>query len=122
MLAATLVAAVVVGKLMPGAWKGFFMAPWEAPGEVSIAAHVLLFAAAAVAMHRGYQGARWWQVLGLALILTAATESLQHFAIQRHPSLLGVALDMSGACLGLGLAMMFLKERRPMSGEHSNPE
>ena len=116
-LSATLVATVVVGKLMPGAWKGLFMEPFHAAGEVSTAAHVLLFAAAALAMRRGYQGAKWWQVLGIALVLAAATESLQHFAIQRHPSLLGVAMDMSGACSGLILATMFRNDRRPMDAK-----
>ena len=121
-LSGALIAAVLVGKLMPGPWKSAFMAPWHAPGAVSTAAHVLLFAAVAFALGHAYRQAKWWQVLGLALTLTAVTEALQHFAIERHPSLMGMALDMAGAGLGWCFGLWLQQSHRAGQINLTNPD
>ena len=111
-LSGALAGAVLVGKLMPGSWKNIVMAQWHGPGDLSLTAHLVLFAAVACAVPNGYPQVKGWQVLLLAFALTAVTESLQHFAIGRHPSLMSIALDMTGACVGLGIGLLVRRARQ----------
>ena len=95
--------ALLVGTQMPGAWRSGLMDALHAPSILSSLAHLVLFAGmAAVAAARPLQ----WSVLRIAVValaLAVLTEVLQFFALDRHPQLRDVGIDMAGALLGVGL-------------------
>ena len=105
--------ALLVGTQMPGAWRSGVIDALHAPSILSSLAHLVLFAGmAAVAAARPLQ----WSVLRIlvvALALALLTEGLQFFALDRHPRLLDVGIDMTGALLGVGfmkgLALCFTR-------------
>ena len=88
---------------MPGAWRSGVIETLHAPSILSSLAHLMLFAGmAAVVAIRPLQ----WPVLRIlvvALALAVLTELLQFFALDRHPMLRDVGIDMAGALLGIGL-------------------
>ena len=72
-------------------------------------AHFVLFTLMALSLRATPFRARPMPVLAFALFLALLTEGLQHFAIDRHPRLLDVGIDLSGALIGL--AVVFFKRR-----------
>ena len=94
---------LIVGTQMPGAWRSGVIDALHAPSILSSLAHLVLFAGmAAVVAARPLQ----WPVLRIlvvALGLAVMTEVLQFFALDRHPMLRDVGIDMAGALLGIGL-------------------
>lgn len=105
--------ALLVGTQMPGAWRSGVMDALHAPSFLSSLAHLVLFAGmAAVAVAKPLH----WSVLRtatVALTLALLTEALQFFALDRHPRLQDVGIDMAGALLGggfiKGLALCFTR-------------
>ena len=105
--------ALMVGTQMPGAWRSGVIDALHAPSILSSLAHLVLFAGmAAVAAARPLQ----WPVLRIlvvALALAVLTELLQFFALDRHPMLRDVGIDLAGALLGVGfikgLALCFTR-------------
>ena len=105
--------ALLVGTQMPGAWRSGVMDALHAPSILSSLAHLVLFAGmAAVVAARPLQ----WPVLRIlvvALALAVLTELLQFFALDRHPMLRDVGIDLAGALLGVGfmkgLALCFTR-------------
>lgn len=96
-----LLVALFVGTLMPGSWKDSALRPLHSPLDLSALAHVVLFAAIALALpHARWWTVRAWHIPALALALALLTEGLQYFAIERHPNLAGVLQDMAGALMG----------------------
>ena len=95
--------ALLAGTQMPGAWRSGVMDALHAPSVLSSLTHLVLFAGmAAVVAARPLQ----WPVLRIllvALTLAVLTEVLQFFALERHPQLRDVGIDMAGALLGVGL-------------------
>ena len=93
--------ALLVGTQMPGAWRSGVMDALHAPSILSSLAHLVLFAGmTAVVAARPLQ----WpvvRILVVALALAALTEVLQFFALDRHPQLRDVGIDMAGAVLGV---------------------
>ena len=87
---------------MPGAWRSGVIEALHAPSILSSLAHLVLFAGlAAVAVVKPLD----WSVLRIAtmaLALAFLTEGLQFFALDRHPRLQDVGIDMAGALLGVG--------------------
>ena len=101
--------ALFVGTQMPEAWRSGVIDALHAPSMLSSLAHLMLFAGmAAVVVARPLQ----WPVLRIAVValaLALLTEGLQFFALDRHPRLRDVGIDMAGALLGVafikGLAL-----------------
>ena len=95
--------ALLVGTQMPGAWRSGLVASLHAPSVLSSLAHLVLFAGmAAVAAAPPLQ----WsvrRVVVVGLVLAVLTEMLQFLAVDRHPRLRDVGIDMAGALLGIGL-------------------
>ena len=106
-------AVLFVGTQMPGAWRSSVIEVTHAPLVLSSLAHLVLFAGmAAVAVAKPLH----WSVLRtatVALTLALLTEALQFFALDRHPRLQDVGIDMAGALLGVGfikgLALCFTR-------------
>ena len=91
LLLAVLLALLVFGTQMPGAWKDETLRATHLSGEPADAAHFVLFAGLA------------------ALALGLATEGLQFWASNRTPTWHDVGIDMAGAVLGLLLARWKLR-------------
>ncbi len=72
-------------------------------------AHFVLFTVMALSLRATPFCARPMPVMAFAMFLALLTEGLQHFAIDRHPRLLDVGIDLSGALIGL--AVVFLKRK-----------
>ena len=102
-LLALLVLALLIGTLVPDAWRNGAVHALHAPPWVSSVGHFVLFAGMAVllaARPLAWPTARIVLVLlGLALL----TEGLQFLTADRHPRWVDVGIDMAGALAGLGL-------------------
>lgn len=91
LLLAVLLALLVFGTQMPGAWKDETLRVAHLPWWLTKVAHFGLFAGMA------------------ALALGLATEGLQFWASNRTPTWHDVGIDMAGAVLGLLLARWKLR-------------
>ena len=100
-LVAVVIVGLFVGTLMPGGWRDGVVRSLNPPIDLSITAHVLLFATLALLLPSARPGVMPESVLALSLVLAFLTEGLQFFAIDRHPGLVSVGYDMAGASLGL---------------------
>lgn len=104
--------ALFFGTLMPGSWRDSATRPFESLLNLSMVAHVVLFAALCylLPLARLWR-VRLWHAMALALALAAITEGLQFFAEGRHPGADGVLQDLIGAALGCWVGR--LAYRRP---------
>lgn len=95
------VLTLLVGTQMPEVWRSEAEHSLHAPSWVSSGAHFVLFAGMALVL--AVRPLAWpvQRVLLGALALALLTEGLQFFAIDRHPRLMDVGIDMAGALLAL---------------------
>lgn len=98
-----LVLALLLGTLMPGAWRSGVMQTLHAPPGLTSLAHLLIFAALTLVL--ATRPLRWpfLRIALLAIALALLTEGLQFFASERHPRWLDVGIDLAGVLLGMGL-------------------
>jgi VanZ family protein len=96
-----LLLALLVGTQMPGAWRNEAVQILHAPSSVSSWAHFVLFFGIALVLLVRPLAWPAQRVLLAALALGLLTEGLQFFAIDRHPRLIDVGIDMAGALLAL---------------------
>jgi VanZ family protein len=92
---------LMVGTQMPGAWRNAAERSVHAPFPLSSWAHLALFMGIALVL--SMRPITWpvSRVILMTLGLALLTEGLQFFAIDRHPRLVDVGIDMTGALLGL---------------------
>jgi uncharacterized membrane protein AbrB (regulator of aidB expression) len=103
-LTLALVALLFFGTLMPGSWKEAAAQPLYGVVDISVLAHVALFAAICFMLPLArFWRVELWHLLAAGLALALLTEGLQHFAVNRHPELAGLGQDMLGAFIGWGL-------------------
>lgn len=95
--------ALLVGTQMPGAWRSGVMEALHAPSVLSSLAHLVLFAGMGAVAAAPPLEWSWLRVGSIALALAVFTEVMQFFALERHPQLQDVGIDMAGALLGVGL-------------------
>lgn len=95
------VTILMVGTQMPGAWRSAAEHSVHAPFPLSSWGHLVLFTGIALVL--SMRPIAWLaaRVVLLALGLALLTEGLQFFAVDRHPRLIDVGIDMTGALLGL---------------------
>lgn len=106
-LSATFVVLLFFGTLMPGGWKEAGIRPFASVIDLAAASHVALFALIAFVLPRArFWTVRAWQVLALSVILAFATEGLQFFAVDRHPSVQGLGWDLLGTFIGWSLGWL----------------
>ena len=103
-LLAVLLALLVFGTQMPGAWRDEAFRLTHLPWQMTKVAHFVVFAAMACLAR--VPPLRWAiaRVALIALALALLSEGLQHFASNRDPSWTDVGIDMAGAAAGLLLA------------------
>ena len=95
-----LVLLLLIGTQMPGAWRAGIEGSLHSPWGLSSWAHLVLFAGMAWVASAPLAWP-WPRVVLAALALALLTEGLQFLAIDRHPSLVDVGIDLAGAGLGL---------------------
>ncbi|ABM38475.1 VanZ family protein [Polaromonas naphthalenivorans] len=95
--------ALLVGTQMPGAWRSDTVQTLHAPSWVSSFSHFALFTG--MAMVLAVRPFSWpiARIVLSAFVLALLTEGLQFLAIDRHPRLLDVAIDMAGTIFALAL-------------------
>ena len=101
--------ALFVGTQMPNAWRNGVEQSLHVPFSLSSWAHFVVFCGMSLLliMRPLACPARW--VILLALTLALLTEALQFFAIDRHPRLLDIGIDMAGTLLAV--VIMALRKR-----------
>jgi VanZ family protein len=105
-LLAALLAILLFGTQMPGAWRDEAFRVTHLPWQLTKVAHFVIFAGMAAVAHT--QPLCWpvARVALWALVLALLTEGLQHFASNRDPSWLDVAIDLGGTAVGVWLARL----------------
>jgi len=93
--------ALFIGTQMPNAWRSGVEHTLHAPSSLSSWAHFAIFCGISLLLSMRPLALTTRRVLGLALALAVLTEALQFFAIDRHPRLVDVAIDMAGALLAV---------------------
>ena len=95
------VTVLMIGTQIPGAWRSTAEHSVQAPFPLSSLAHLVLFTG--IALLLSMRPIVWppARVVLMALALALLTEGLQFFAVDRHPRLMDVGIDMTGALLGL---------------------
>lgn len=96
---------ILVGTLMPAAWRDGIIAPFPYGLILQKAGHVVAFAGAAfLALRSAFWRVQTWHVFCLGLSLAVATEVMQMLVRGRSPSTRDLLLDLGGICLGVVLA------------------
>ena len=105
-LFALLALSLLLGTQMPGAWRNGVEHRLHTPFPLSSWAHFVLFTVMGLVL--AIRPLAWpaKRVLLLALALGLLTEGLQFFAIDRHPRLVDVGIDMAGTLLALALVKL----------------
>lgn len=98
-----LVLLFAIGTQMPGAWRSGIEASLHAPFGLSSWAHFVMFTAMAWVASSPLMWS-WQRIFLAALSLALLSEGMQYFAIDRHPRLIDVGIDLAGAGLGLMVA------------------
>ena len=98
---------LLLGTQMPGAWRSSIELSLHAPFGLSSWAHFIIFAGMATVLSAKPMGWPVLHTLVTTLALAILTEALQFFAIDRHPRLLDIGIDMAGACVGVVLVRVW---------------
>ena len=99
-----LLALLVFGTQMPGAWRDEVFRVTQLPWQMTKVAHFVLFAGMACLSRLSPLRWSFARVTLVALALALLSEYLQNFASNRDPSWTDVGIDMAGAAVGLLLA------------------
>ena len=91
--------ALLVGTQMPGAWRAAVERSLHSPFPLSSLAHFVLFAGLTLVLLVKPLAWPTRRVLLTALFLAALTECLQFLAIDRHPRLVDICIDMAGSLI-----------------------
>jgi len=97
------IVALFIGTQMPNAWRNGVEQSLHVPFSLSSWAHFVVFCGMSLLLMMRPLAcpARW--VMLLALTLALLTEALQFFAIDRHPRLRDVGIDMAGTMLAVSI-------------------
>lgn len=101
--------ALFVGTQMPNAWRDGVEQTLHVPFSLSSWAHFAVFCGMSLLLMMRPLAYTAKQVVLLALVLALLTESLQFLAIDRHPRLVDVGIDMGGTVLAV--VLMALRNR-----------
>ena len=101
--------ALFVGTQMPNAWRDGVEQTLHVPFSLSSWAHFAVFCGMSLLLMMRPLAYTAKQVVLLALVLALLTEALQFLAIDRHPRLVDVGIDMAGTVLAV--VLMALRNR-----------
>jgi len=103
------IVALFVGTQMPNVWRNGVEQSLHAPSSLSSWAHFAVFCSMSLLLLMRPLACSARRVMLLALALAMLTEALQFFAVDRHPRLRDVGIDMAGTLLAL--VIMALQNR-----------
>ena len=86
---------------MPNAWRSGVEQTLHVPFSLSSWAHFVVFFGMSLLLMMHPLAYTAKRVILLALVLALLTEALQFFAIDRHPRLVDVGIDMAGTVLAV---------------------
>jgi uncharacterized protein YacL len=89
--------------------------PWATHARIELAANVVVFIPFGLLLALLLTGRRYL-VLPLALLATTAVETIQAVLPDRTPSLQDILANVIGACVGLVLAELVSRPKRPNPG------
>lgn len=101
--------ALFVGTQMPNAWRSGVEQTLHAPFPLSSWAHFVVFCGMSLLLLMRPLAYTARRVVLLAMALALLTEALQFLAIDRHPRLVDVGIDMAGTFLAV--VIMALRNR-----------
>ena len=101
--------ALFVGTQMPNAWRNGVEQTLHAPFLLSSWAHFVVFGGMSLLLLMRPLAYTARRVILLAMALALLTEALQFLAIDRHPRLVDVGIDMAGTFLAV--VIMALRNR-----------
>ena len=101
--------ALFVGTQMPNAWRSGVEQTLHVPFSLSSWAHFVVFFGMSLLLMMQPLAYTAKRVVLLALVLALLTEALQFLAIDRHPRLVDVGIDMAGTVLAV--ALMTLRKK-----------
>jgi VanZ family protein len=93
--------ALFVGTQMPNAWRNGVEQTLHAPFPLSSWAHFVVFCGMSLLLLMRPLAYTARRVILLAMALALLTEALQFLAIDRHPRLVDVGIDMAGTFLAV---------------------
>ena len=93
--------ALIVGTQMPNAWRNGVEQSLHVPFSLSSWAHFVVFCGMSLLLMMRPLAYTARRVILLALVLALMTEALQFFAVDRHPRLIDVGIDMAGTLLAV---------------------
>lgn len=99
-----LILALLAGTLMPGALRDTIESRLNAPPFFSSASHFVLFLGIALTARLKPLAFSVTRIALAVLALGLLSEAMQFFAVDRHPRLIDVAIDLAGALAGVGIA------------------
>ena len=109
--------ALIVGTQMPNAWRNGVEQSLHVPFSLSSWAHFVVFCGMSLLLMMRPLAYTARRVILLALVLALMTEALQFFAVDRHPRLIDVGIDMAGTLLAV--MIMALRGRWAGAGRSS---
>ena len=93
--------ALFIGTQMPNAWRNGVEQSLHVSFSLSSWAHFAVFCSMSLLLMMRPLAYTAWRVILLALLMALLTEALQFFAVDRHPRLLDVGIDMAGTLLAV---------------------
>jgi len=102
--------ALFVGTQMPNAWRSGVEQTLHVPFSLSSWAHFVVFCGMSLLLMMQPLAYTAKRVVLLTLVLALLTEALQFLAIDRHPRLVDVGIDMAGTVLAV--VLMTLRKKR----------
>ena len=99
-----LVLMLMAGTQMPNSLRNGIENSLNAPFRLSSWAHFVVFAGIGLLLAMRPLAWPYGRIMLLAFAFAVLSEGLQFFAIDRHPRLIDVAIDMSGTLLALVFA------------------
>lgn len=106
-LIVVLVVALLFGTLIPGAWREGAIVKLGVPGVFSSIAHYALFMCMALVARISHL--RWSakRVILAGVVLACFTEGMQFLAVDRHPRLIDIGIDIFGLLSGVLISFFF---------------
>lgn len=101
-----LLLALMVGTQMPNSLRNGIEDSVNAPFRLSSWAHFVVFAGISLLLAIRPLSWSYSRIVLLAFAFALLSEGLQFLAIDRHPRLIDVGIDMSGTLLGLVVASL----------------
>ncbi|WP_198026772.1 VanZ family protein [Polaromonas glacialis] len=108
---------LIVGTQMPNAWRNGVEQSLHVPFSLSSWAHFVVFCGMSLLLMMRPLAYTARRVILLALVLALMTEALQFFAVDRHPRLIDMGIDMAGTLLAV--MIMALRGRWAGAGRSS---